>query len=580
MGLKSRAKNSAARPDAAGNTSVKAGDGEGTGFTMSEAPWQFRLLAQIRIPMLMFVVIPLSFLMWVFKISRGWLRMHLQRYFPSLYASKSTHADRVAKIVAQLKEWNADGRKKKLRTSRANWQSMSTRLMSNKQGCHLINVGHLNHILDYNPVEGTITVEPMVTFGEATEFLMPKGKCLECHIEMESITVGGASMGFGLETNSHRIGFFQETVVEYEIITPDAKVRKISAESDPELFYALPWSYGTIGFLSSVKCRIIKAKPFVHVTYIPTFSAKDLSSKMNEIASDKNAPDFLEATGYSKDKAVIQCARFADVSEASQKSSVNYINRFWKPFYYKWVETALDKGQFEEYIPVKHYYHRFTRSIFWELEDMIPFANHPLYRVLWGWMGAPEVSLLKLFQGPVIRKSSMYAHAVQESIIPLTILEEGISRFDEWYGIYPLLIFPVRVYDRKGLSGMIHPRKDLLLPGKNYGIWVDIGAYGVPRAIKQGRRWNAKKIVREMEDWTRHVGGWQALYTDVFCTERELEAMFDHSLLHKARKRLGCEKAFGSVYSKIRPEPGLLDLSDVLEKEMREAKEEAAKKMN
>ena len=44
---------------------------------------------------------------------------------------------------------------------------------------------------------------------------------------------------------------------------------------------------------------------------------------------------------------------------------------------------------------------------------MIPFSNHPLYRLLWGWLGAPEVSLLKLFQGPVIRKASLYAHVVQ-----------------------------------------------------------------------------------------------------------------------------------------------------------------------
>jgi len=543
---------------------------------MAEAPWQFRLLAYIRIPVLMFIVIPLSFALWVFRMGRSHVRTILRKYYPSKYAVKTTHSERVAKIVEQLLSWNRDGCKKKLRTSRANWLSMSTRLMSNKQGCHLISVGHLNHIVEYDEKEKTITVEPMVTFGQLTEFLMPKGLCMECHIEMESITVGGASMGFGLETNSHRIGFFQETVVEYEIVTPDAKVLTVNAKNDPKLFYALPWSYGTIGFLTKVKLRVVKAKKYVHVKYIPTYSAKDLSKQLNELAnSEDNCPDFLEATGYSKDKAVIQCARFADVDEAKQRSKINHINWFWKPFYYKWVETALDKGAFEEYIPVKHYYHRFTRSIFWELEDMIPFSNHPLYRLLWGWMGAPEVSLLKLFQGPVIRKSSMYSHAVQESIVPLKILKEGVEKFDEWYGIYPLLIFPVRVYDRGDLSGMLRPRKDLLNKGKNYGIWVDIGAYGVPRAIKQGKAWSAKETVRDMEHWTRKNGGWQALYTDIFCTEKELRSMFDHTLLEKARKRLGCEKAFGSVYSKVRPEPGLLDLSDVIRDEQ---KEEAAKR--
>jgi len=170
----------------------------------------------------------------------------------------------------------------------------------------------------------------------------------------------------------------------------------------------------------------------------------------------------------------------------------------------------------------------------------------------------------------------MYAHAVQESIVPLKILKEGIDRFDSWYGIYPLLIFPVRVYDRGQKSGMIHPRKSLLTKGKSYGMWVDIGAYGVPRQIKEGKPWSAKKVVREMEHWCRDQGGWQALYTDIFCTEKELQQMFDHSLLEKVRKRFGSDAAFGSVYSKVRPEPGMLDLSDILAEEAKEeGKEES-----
>ena len=105
---------------------------------------------------------------------------------------------------------------------------------------------------------------------------------------------------------------------------------------------------------------------------------------------------------------------------------------------------------------------------------MIPFSNHPLYRALWGWLGPPEVSLLKLAQGPVIRRASVYAHVVQaslptaqagrasspadpppvaanppplggsqESIMPLWRLPEGIAKFDDWFGAYPLLVFPV-----------------------------------------------------------------------------------------------------------------------------------------
>ena len=64
-----------------------------------------------------------------------------------------------------------------------------------------------------------------------------------------------------------------------------------------------------------------------------------------------------------------------------------------------------------------------------------------------------------------------------------------------------------------------------------------------------------------MEHWTREVGGWQALYTDIFCTPKELRSMFDFSLLDAARKRLGALDAFPEVYDKVKSEEGISDLS-------------------
>jgi delta24-sterol reductase len=105
----------------------------------------------------------------------------------------------------------------------------------------------------------------MVTMGQITHRLVPLGYALQIQVEMESITIGGVSMGFGMETNSHRIGFFQESVVEYELVTPDSKCVKVNAKTDPELFYALPWSCGTIGFLTAVTVKITKVGASRHI---------------------------------------------------------------------------------------------------------------------------------------------------------------------------------------------------------------------------------------------------------------------------------------------------------------------------
>lgn len=523
----------------------------------ADYPLQFRIMARLRTPILMFIVVPLSFALWMYRTVRDHFRQSIRGE-----ASFAGHDERVQGVVKQIKAWNVGNRQKMLRTARPNWAAMSTKLASNKGDANRINVSQLNHILQVDREAMTITCEPSVTMGMITDLLLPQNLALTVQVEMESITIGGVTMGFGMETNSHRAGLFQETVVAYELATPSGEVMKVTADSDPELFYALPWSHGSLGFLMSVTVRIVEVKPYVKITYIPTHTTAELGEKMQAMAESDDAPLFLEATIYTKHEAVIQAAEFVDrPSSAEERRRLNYINRFWKPFYYKWVETFLEKGESWEIVPTKHFYHRFSRSIFWEIEDMIPFSNHPIYRTLWGWMGAPEVSLLKLFQGPVIRRASVYAHVVQESIMPIRHLAEGVDKFDDWYGVYPLLVFPIKVVDRGDLSGFLKPRSDNLIAGKDYGIWVDLGAYGAPREVKEGRSWDAKSNIRAMEHWTREKGGWQATYTDLFATRKEFRMMFDHALYDAQRKRLGCEDAFPEVYDKIKPEAGIVDLA-------------------
>lgn len=48
---------------------------------------------------------------------------------------------------------------------------------------------------------------------------------------------------------------------------------------------------------------------------------------------------------------------------------LNSIGNYYKPWFFKHVENYLKTNQEGlEYIPLRHYYHRHTRSIFWELQ--------------------------------------------------------------------------------------------------------------------------------------------------------------------------------------------------------------------
>ena len=44
----------------------------------------------------------------------------------------------------------------------------------------------------------------------------------------------------------------------YEIVDSRGEVRTVTAASDPALFYALPWSHGTLGFLAALKVKGVR----------------------------------------------------------------------------------------------------------------------------------------------------------------------------------------------------------------------------------------------------------------------------------------------------------------------------------
>jgi len=355
----------------------------------------------------------------------------------------------------------------------------------------------------------------------------------------------------GMEVNSHKLGLIQETVIAFEVVLSDGTLIRASKTENVDLYYALPWSHGTIGFLVAVEVEIIPVKPYMKLTYIPCHTLDEFATKMHKMSVADDSPSFLEATIYSKDKAVIMAGEFSDVTTAEQRAKINSVNYWFKPWFYKHVEKFLKKGEAEEYIPLRHYYHRHTRSIFWELEDMVPFGNHPVYRWLFGWLGAPKIAFLKLSMTKQIRQETILKHVVQDIIIPIEEIKASVEKFEKWFNIYPLLFYPIRIYDNGKYQGFLrkpeNPEK-----GKNWQMFYDLGAYGVPLAVKKNESYDAIAMVREMERYTRDVKGYQCLYADTFMTREEFEDMFDHTHYRKMREKYHAVGAFPEVYDKVK----------------------------
>ena len=72
---------------------------------------------------------------------------------------------------------------------------------------------------------------------------------------------------------------------------------------------------------------------------------KDIS-KLNEV--DENDNDSVEGIMFTKNTAVIMTGTFVDKYEPNK---LNRMGLWYKPWFYKYVETFLKSGKRVEYIP-------------------------------------------------------------------------------------------------------------------------------------------------------------------------------------------------------------------------------------
>ena len=168
------------------------------------------------------------------------------------------------------------------------------------------------------------------------------------------------AFGVGMTTYSHKVGLYQECVEAYDVIIGDGSLIRATRDNEySDLYHCLPWSHGTLGFLVALEVKIIKVKPYVHMKYIPLTGKETYCNYIREESGANNAnkstPDYLEAQLFNKEDAVVMVGNFADVKTEGEKKKINHITRWYKPPFYKHVETYLQKGEGEEYIPLREY---------------------------------------------------------------------------------------------------------------------------------------------------------------------------------------------------------------------------------
>jgi delta24-sterol reductase len=504
-----------------------------------------------------FVVLPLSFTFYFLTyLGDVWSESK------SFKRRQKEHDENVEKVIKRLKERNPskDGL---VCTARKPYIAVGMRNVDYKRARHFeVDLSDFRNILEINKERMIARVEPLVNMGQITRVTVPMNLALAVVAELDDLTVGGLINGYGIEGSSHLYGLFSDTVVAFEVVLADGRLVRATKDNEfSDLFYAIPWSQGTLGLLVAAEIKLIPIKEYMRLTYMPArgnlreLAQAYIDSFAPRDGDQSKVPDFVESMIYTPTEAVHMTGRYASKEEAKKKGNViNSVGWWFKPWFYQHAQTALKRGEFVEYIPTRQYYHRHTRCLYWEGKLILPFADQWWFRWTMGWLMPPKVSFLKATQGEAIRNYYHEMHVIQDMLVPLYKVADALEFQHREMEIYPIWLCPHRLF-KLPVKTTVYPEPGFEEAHRQGDtefaqMYTDVGIYYTPAPVFRGEAFDGAEAVRRMEKWLIENHGFQPQYAVSELSERDFWRMFDGSLYNSCREKYRAVGTFMSVYYK------------------------------
>jgi len=410
-----------------------------------------------------------------------------------------------------------------------------------KSGASQLNINHLNRILKIDPEGRRIVVEPRVTMEQLARAALEKGMMVPVIPEFKGITVGGAIMGGGMESASHRYGLFSDNCLAYEILLGDGSVVRASPDEHADLFYGIVGSYGSLGVLLAVELRLIPATPWVKLKYRKFFSIADAVKYFERNQGAVSGPDFVEGLVFAPDHIKVIEGFFLENPETVSPSlSLKYP---WSNWFYPHAREVSD--QHEEKIPLLEYLFRHDRGAFWigaygthwaaipryllesrfklpALAKLLPTFKPenfkglqdpgPLFRLIWGW----AMTSHRLYTWLHSKSEDWVANQfiIQDFCIPAENVASFVDKVFQQIGIFPLWLCPTpKAKTPQILSPHFLPTTSSLV--------VNVGIYGISPSSR-----SPAELVQQLEGWTKLALGRKVLYSYSYYTPEEFWSIY------------------------------------------------------
>ncbi len=380
-----------------------------------------------------------------------------------------------------------------------------------------VSLAGFNRVLEVDAERSILDVEGLATFETIVDATLARGLLPLVSPELKHITIGGATVGIGIESSCFRHGFVHDALIEAEVLLPDG--RMVLARHDNEhadLFRALPNSYGTLGYILRAKIRLMPARPWVHLRTTRFDDLAPFLEAMRAATSDPGV-DFTEGLFFTGGPFYLTNTHFA-----AQVPRVDDIVR--DHIFYKLIQQQPDM-----YLTARDYIFRYDPEWFWNLPETWPYRLFRRYAPL------------------ALRNSGFYTRYTRFKRVLLQQLpwstEDNVEPLIQdwevpWEHAAELIEFGMRETDLEGKPWVVTPirtpAKPTLYPVEANRLYLNLGCYCQVKKVRGKADYWYTRIV---DDKCFALGGIKMLYSSTLLTAEQFWARYNGEAYRALKQR-------------------------------------------
>ena len=407
-----------------------------------------------------------------------------------------------------------------------------------------LDLRHFNQVISIDSENRIATVEGMTTFYDLVKATLVYNLMPQAVPELRSITVGGVIAGLGGQSSSFKFGLVHEMVTDFDLLAGEGKVIHCSPDSNSDIFYMLPNSYGSLGYVLKCTIKLNEVGPYIKLICQPFTDAGDFFEAMlDEVTSRK--VDFIEGVSFSPGQYLLLLGTFAERVPPTEQS----LDPLREPFF-KNIQNA---GVNSRHLTIFDYIWRWDRDAFWATDQKNVFGEimlNPFFRRTLGRFVLRSDRLVKIgqYRNRLRKKGAarylfLEGKRLESLIQDVAIPFASAAEFDTWLAkelhIFPLWYCPVRTTRPIGTYPLYKPESE---------FEVDFGFY-TSMALEDSMEpyFYNKQIEKKFVEY----GGLKCLYSDTFFDQDHFWSIYDKEAYDQVKNKYDPHGTYLDLYQKV-----------------------------